>query len=165
MISQGAKKDMLVANFVSSIIKMFHHQDAKDDENLAKLLNNTHKINKRIYKIFDDLSKNIDEAQTNLYFKSGHPEKLGDWLRDKLKHRVLKVFSRLQKETSLEILAHQILFLNFCDRDKPVTEEFKFLTDVSLYDEIFDLLEQTNAKSRESEAYKDAVMAIEIIKG
>ena len=156
---------MLVANFVSSIIKVFHHQDAKDDKNLAKLLNNTYKINKKIYEAFDDLSKKIDEAQTNLYFKSGNPEQLGNWLRDKLKHRVLKVFSKLQKNTNLEVLAHQILFLNFCERDKPVHEEFQFLTNTSFYDEMFDLLDQTNASSREAEAYKDAVMALEIIKG
>ena len=90
---------------------------------------------------------------------------MAQWVQNNLDTKILKAIKNTDKTTNLELLANQILFTNFCERDKPVHEMFKWLQDETQHFEIFDLLAQTNAADVEGSAYEDALKVIQEIRG
>jgi len=166
MISSGSKKEMLVIGLVNALIIVSKGQEAKQDKDLTKLNNKSHKQNKKIRLKMDELQKKLSETQTKMYHESGDPRKLGMWVRSKLDSKITKVLGGLRKDTSLESLAIQILFANFCDnRTKPLHGSYKWLEDEKQLNDIFTLLEETNADTVTESVFYDALSAIAIIKG
>ena len=53
-----------------------------------------------------------------------------------------------------------MLYINFCERDKPLIEEMQWLQHAELYDELYDLLDKTAA----SKADKPFEMAYNAMK-
>ena len=164
-ISAGAKKDLMIIGLANALLLIRNHDEVKEDKNLTKLNNKSHKVNKKLGVELDLLQKKLHDTTGKIYFASGDPKKLGEWVRANLDNRITKVLRCLDKSTSLELLANQILFMNFCDRDKPLHESYQWLTDEDRHYKIFDLLGLTNASNAEDSTYKDALKAIEIIKG
>lgn len=165
MISSGAKKDLLVIGLCNALLVVSKSKDAEEDKNLTKLDNSSYKINKRIERRLDKLQQKLDKTQKQFYLDSGNPRELGVWVKSKLDSRLVKVLNELSKETSLESLANQILFTNFCDRDKPLHDSFKWLTETKQHDEIFELIDQTQVSRIVENVYHDALKSIAIIKG
>lgn len=164
-ISAGSKKDLLVIGLCNALLVVSKSQEVKDDKDLTKLDNTSYKVNKRIDRRLNKIQEQLSETQVQFYMDSGNPRELGKWVRTNLDTKLVKVLKSLNKETSLESLANQILFTNFCDRDKPLHDSFKWLSESKQHDEIFDLIEQTKVSRIVGNVYNDALNAISIIKG
>lgn len=165
MLSSGAKKDLLVLNLAISLIQIRNDRVVSDDRDLTKLSNKSHKQNKKIYTLMDSLRQKMLRTQDNIFKSADNPKKLGEWVRGKLSTKIMPVLNSFDERINLDILAHQLLYNNFVERDKPLCSEMQWLQDGEIYNKIQDLFEQTNAVSIEDVAYKDALRAISIIKG
>ena len=164
MISSGAKKDLLVLGLTNALIMICRSEDVKKDEHLIRLSNKTHKINKKVWYLLDEMSEKLKQTQDKVYKESSNPFELGLWVKKNLNNRIMKVLNLLDKNTNLELLCNQLLFSNFCERDKTVMECMKWLQEKSQHFEVFDLLSLTNASECEESTFRDAEMAINIIK-
>ena len=166
-ISSGAKKDLLIIALANALLIVANSDDAKEDKDLTKLDNTSYKLNRRIDRRLNNLQAKLDETQKQFYIDidSGEPRKLGMWVKSKLNSKFIKVMNGLSKETNLESLASQILFNNFCERDKPLHESFKWLAEPNQHHAVYDMIEQTIVGKITNSVYLDAVASIKIIKG
>lgn len=165
MISSGAKRDLLVIGLCNALLMIRNSEDVKEDKHLTKLNNKSHKVNKKLDMELETLQRRLHDTQTKMYHASNNPTKLGKWVRGNLDTKITKVLRRLKKNTNLELLANQILFMNFCDRQLPLHKEYQWIAEESQHYKIFDLLGLTTAATVESETYEDAVISIEILRG
>jgi hypothetical protein len=166
-ISSGAKKDLLVLNLCIGLIgTVLNDKDeaVKNDKDLIKRTNKNYKLNKRIDRRLEKLFEKLQATSKAIFEKYGRDGKLGKWMKTKLNTTTIKVLNELRPDTNLELLANQVLFECFMERDKPLIEELQWLADISEYS-VFDMLVQTEAGSVEGETYQDAIDIVKKIKG
>ena len=164
-ISQGAKRDLLIISLANALLIVAKGSEIKEDEDIIPLDNSSYKINKRINRRLDKLQSKLAETQVQFYAESENPYEFSRWVRSNLDSKLTKVLKGLHGETNLESLANQILFTNFCDRNKPLHDSFKWLRDIKQHNQIFDLIEQTKVSRIAGNIYEDALKSIAIIKG
>ena len=160
-ISAGAKKDLLIINFVIGLIQTSMRDDdaVKNDKDLTKRTNKDYKLNKRIDRRLERLSLMMQETQNAVYRKYGADGSLGRWVTTKLNTNLIKLLNKLSADTNLELLANQVLFEAFKERNKPLIEEFEWLREFDTYS-LYDLLVSTEAGKVGSETYEDAQMIV-----
>ena len=158
-IPSGAKRDLLIINMAIGLITITLEkpEEVKNDKDLTQRTNKDHKLNKRIDRRLENLMKRLSETQMTVFTKYGRDGKLSKWVRSNLNSKFINIFNRLQSNTNLELLANQLLFECFMERDCPVIEEYKWLLDKKVY-EVFDLLVETEAGKVTEETYEDARM-------
>lgn len=166
MLSSGAKRDMLIINMAYSLLITAKSKEAKMDKEMTHLTNKSHKLNRKIHSRTDDLVWKIDRCIKDLYVNSGDPTLVGKWVKSHLsEEKIIKLMLSLDKKTNFELLAVQLLFTNFCERDKKLHKIMKWLTNEIQYYEIFDLLERTNASMAIESTTKDSEMLMKALKG
>jgi len=163
--SQGAKKDFLILGTASAIIQVLKSEEIKKDVDLLKLSNKSHKINKKIMELLNELETKLHETQNKFYANAKDTRELAKWVRQKLDLVITKGLKSLNEHTNLILAVNQILFMNFCERDKKLHKNFEWLAEQDQHFKLFDLLMQTNAKDVEEVSFTDAERLIQIIKG
>ena len=158
-IPSGAKRDLMIINLAIGLIRtsLNNDDDVKHDKYLTKRDNKSYKLNKRIDRNLERLATKLQETQTKVYDKYGKDGKLGKWAKSYLNTKMINIFNKMQKDTNLELLANQVLFECFIERDKPLIEEYKWLTETKEY-AVFDLLVETHAGKVVESTYLDAQM-------
>lgn len=163
--SSGAKKDLLVLNLCQAILAVRKSEEVKQDKDIVKFDNKSYRQNKKIDMFCDELQKKLSETLAHAFASSDDVQSITNWLRTKWKEKGLKLIMQVDPNTNLELLANQILFYNFCDREKPVHDTMQWLQDENMHFKLFDMLEQTNAKEAIENTNKDALRLISAIKG
>jgi len=158
-LSSGARRDLLLMNLVIGLIgtALGDDEEVKNDKDLTKRTNKDYKLNKRIDRRLEKLIKSLQETQAKVFGRYGKDGKLGKWIKGKVEKELIPVLNSLNPKTNLELLANQVLFECFMERDKPLIEEFKWLNDSGVYS-MYDLLVETEAGKVEGETYEDAQM-------
>ena len=160
-ISAGAKKDLMVVYFCYSTIKI-SLEDIGDAEIKQRKDNKNHKLNKRIDRRLEKLMERLEK--TISYFMSDYD--VATWIRRNLDKRIGKTLLLIQESTlNLEFLALFILYVNFCERDKPLHAEFQWLEDPDIYFNITELIADTKISDLESELFLMAYDIVQNIKG
>lgn len=164
-LSQGAKKDLLVLNLVIGILEVAlkNPDEVKNDKDLTKRDNKTHKLNRKIDKNLESLLVTCKESLNTIFEVYGDRE-LQRWVKSKLNARFFKTINTISEQTNMELLANMILFQNFMENRDVLISEFEVFTDYEVYSS-YDLLIETNAGLVEDIVYKDAINVIAMIKG
>ena len=163
--SQGAKKDFLILGAASAIIQVLKSEEIKKDVDLLKLSNKSHKINKKIMELLNELETKLHTTQEEFYTNADNTKVLAEWVKLKFDLVFMKGGTILNENTNLILAVNQLLFMNFCERDKKLHKNFEWLAEQDQHFKLFDLLMQTNAKDVEEISFTDAVRLIQKIKG
>ena len=163
--SQGAKKDFLILGAASAIIQVLKSEEIKKDVDLLKLSNKSHKINKKIMELLNELETKLHTTQKEFYTNADNTKALAEWVKLKFDLVFMKGGTILNENTNLILAVNQLLFMNFCERDKKLHKNFEWLAEQDQHFKLFDLLMQTNAKDVEEISFTDAVRLIQKIKG
>ncbi len=163
-IPSGAKRDLLMLNMAIGLISVSLSGDdvIEKDEYLVRRTNKDYKFKKRIDRRLEEMQERLQETQTQIHRKYGRDGTLGRWVKNKLNSVIVKALNSLSPTTNLELLAYQLLFECFMERDKPLIEEYKWLQDKKVY-ALYDILIETTAGTVEGETYEDARMIKEMI--
>jgi len=160
-LSSGAKRDLLIVNLAFGMIMTSTDDIAKADDGIITRDNKDYKLSKRINRRLEKLAQRLQETQNKIFRKYEDSNRsLGKWVRGKLDKNFIKAIHEVGNNASLELVAHQMLYINFCERDKPLIEEMQWLQHAELYDELYDLLDKTAA----SKAQKPFEMAYNAMK-
>jgi predicted transcriptional regulator len=156
-IASGAKRDLLVVNFVIGLIETSIKNDEafKNDKDLTKRTNKYYKINRKIDKKLSDLSDFLIDINKKVFNKYNTDGELGKWVKNKLNSKMIKIIVSLNSNTNFELLANQVLFEAFKERNKPLIEEFECLRDFDTYS-LYDMLVSTNLSDIEEDTYEEA---------
>ena len=147
-MSIGYNKELLVAMFASSLIKVSDHEDVTSDPDLVQKANKDHRLNKRINRRLASLKKDIDDHIYNAIT----PE-MAKWFKKNTDKRVAKALGIIDENlVSLELLAVWILFSNFAEMNERVDESLEFLKKYD-YIALVDLMMETEAKVVEGEMF------------
>lgn len=162
-ISSGAKTELLIlqvirALFIASI-------DAeKSDQILGAVVRNRndnkiHKINARIDRRIKKLMERIDDV-----FDQNVSKETYQWISKKSEQRIVPALKKVSEyDLPLELIALYMLYVNFCERTKPLIAALEPFANPYLYFDEIDILKKTNfTEDDESNAHD---IAIEILKG
>jgi len=158
IIPSGAKKDLLVINLAIGLISIVIEDTkaVKEDKDLTKRTNKHYNLNKRIDRRLEKLVSDLKSTQDKVFKKYGADGSLGKWIKSKLDSKIVNILNGMEKDTNLELLANQILFECFMERDKPVIQEYEWLKDFKSYS-VFDLLIETEAGNVTEETYEESI--------
>lgn len=138
-MSAGARKDLLVLFFAKAIFQTALEIETvgsipRERSNKAYRINN--QIDRRIKSLMARITATIDRTID---------VKTSEWLRSKTKGLLFSVLIRIaQHEVQLETFGLYVLFHNFCERDKPLNDDYQEYTNAELYFSNVDLLKLTN---------------------
>lgn len=165
MLSSGAKKDMLVLSFVSSLFSVSKQEATKEDESIPNRDDNkAYKINKRIDSNIERISTKINETIDNLYKDGGN--ETSNWIRNNLQKRIGGTLVKIQDDKiNLEMLGLWILYCNFSEIKRPLHEEMEWLTEGSQFLRIADMMEETKISDLQGKMNFAAYDVIQRIKG
>lgn len=161
-LSVGAKKDLLILHFAYALLKISN--ETIDDANII------HRADNKIYKVNKKIDKAVNKLITNLQMTieimyQDNSLELQSWVKAKMLKRVGVALSNIQDEvTNLEYLALLILYVNFCEHDKKLREEYLWLEDAEQYFVVMEMLNQTKAGIVEADAQNLAYELVEFIK-
>lgn len=161
-LSVGAKKDLLILQFAYALLKISN--ETIDDANII------HRADNKIYKVNKKIDKAVNKLITNLQMTieimyQDNPLELQSWVKAKMLKRVGVALSNIQDEViNLEYLALLILYVNFCEHDKKLREEYLWLEDAEQYFVVMEMLNQTKAGIVEADAQNLAYDLVEFIK-
>ena len=159
-ISSGAKKDLLVLSFIHSILTVSMSEDTKSDDDILKR-NGDYRINKQIDRNINRLQERIKSTIDELMTPG-----IALWIKSNMDKRIGTTLSKIQEEyVSLELMAIWIAFANFCERDKPLDDRFKWLTNEEQYFRINEIMQKTNSARLEDKMFNLAYEIISMIKG
>ena len=160
MPSKGLMQDIFVLQFAHSILKVSMSEDIRKDDELIQ-----HKGEYRTeVKIDRNLSKLISKIQETIDIIIDTD--IAKFLQKNTNTKDKKALEFLQNETiSLESLALNILYVNFCERKKKLDDRLNWLTDEKQYFRINDLLEKTAVSQVEDRMFLLAYDVISILKG
>ena len=160
MPSKGLMQDIFVLQFAHSILQVSMSEDIRKDNELIQ-----HKGEYRTeVKIDRNLSKLISNIQETIDIIIDTD--IAKFLQKNTHTKGKKALEFLQNETiSLESLALNILYVNFCERKKKLDDRLKWLTDEKQYFRINDLLEKTAVSQVEDRMFLFAYDVISILKG
>lgn len=160
-MSQGAKKELLILFFAKAIFKTALEHEAigsipRERSNKAHRVNN--QIDRRIKSLMSRIEATIDRT-INM--------EISEWLHSKTKGLLFSVLTRIaQHEVQLETFALYVLFVNFCERKKPLNNEFQEYANAELYFSNIDLLKLTDISDElESKMMNLAYQVISELKG
>jgi hypothetical protein len=160
-LSGGAKRDLLILYFAMAIIKVSLGGKSSDTIERDRS-NRMHRVNarvdRRMNRIVDMAQQTINDVMT--------PD-LARWVESKTKGSVFSLLSSISDTVmQLDTLAYYILYVNFCERKKPLHEAFRRFTDADLYFDDIDLIKQAGINDdQESGAMKMAYQIVSELKG
>ena len=159
-MSIGYNKELLIAMFASSLIKIIDHEDVVGDDTLLSLNNKDYHLNKRIDRRLFSLKKSIDD-----YIYDIVTPDIAKWLKKNTDKRVVKALNIANKHlVSLELLAVWILFSNFGEMNSRVDKSLGFLMDYD-YMALAELLSKTHASQVDGEMFAISSDIISALKG
>jgi hypothetical protein len=162
-LSSGTRLDLMVVQFAASLIQISLENNCDDDGLIERGSNKGYHLNKRIDRRLQKLHSGLQDTVSSLFAEGGKEVAL--WIRSNLDKRVGKTLLSIQESNvNLESLASWILFINFCERDKPVNKNMVWLQNEKQYFELSDMIGQTEIKGVEADMYQEAYRAISMIK-
>ena len=164
-ISVNIRRDLLVVNMCIYLLSERGHKDTVNNDILLKLSNKSHKQNKKIDIICNNLVDKLKNTISDTHRMASNREVVVKWCDTFWNSaEVGRLFSSI-RETNMELLAQQILYVNFIDRKFPVFQTMEWLRDEEIHEDLFNLLIKTNAESILEKVYSDAVRCVEVLKG
>lgn len=159
-ISSGAKKDLLVLSFINSILSVAMMEETKTNKDL-NIRGGDYKINKKIDRNMIRLQERIHKTITETITPD-----IAKWIKSNMDKRIGLTLSKIQEQyVNLELMAIWIAYVNFCERDKPLDDRFKWLTDEEQYFRINEMMQKTDSAKLDDKMFNLAYEIIAMIKG
>ena len=159
-MSSGSRKELLVLMFVSSIISVSEHEETKTDEDVIKMDNKTHKINKKIRELLLSIKSDI-----NIYVKSIMTQEIAEWIKSKSPSSTMKAVRKAQEtKVGLEFLAVWVLYVNFIERKQKLDEGMIMFTKYD-YMGLADMMELTAIGETNGDMMMLSYDVVESLKG
>ena len=165
MLSAGARKDLLLIQFVKSLLDVSKKDTTIDDADVhSRVSNKSYKVNKRIDRQLDKLSDKLSETINAMFEKGGYETAV--WIKKNLSKRVGGTLMKIQESRiNLEMLAVWVMYCNFSELKRPLDEDLKWTTDQKQYFQIIDLMENTELESINRDMFQASYDVIARIKG
>jgi len=164
-ISINVRRDLLVINMCIYLLSERNSEDTKINPNLKKFSDETLEINKKIDNISKDILQKLRTTIENIHNTASNKATVVRWCDSYWESETVANLFHSIIDTNLEVLANQILFINFCERKYPVHLEMAWLTNAELHYEFNDLVEQTNIYNMIELISSDAERCVKILKG
>lgn len=156
-LSSGEKKELLVIQFASGIIKTSMLSERQDG--LINLLEGH-----MLTSVIKDASVALDQ-RLSATFKNNIDSYSATWFKSKLKSKISPLLHKLDKE-KVELLSFSIylLYRNFSDlRNKSLSDRFKEYEDPQQYFYILDMIDEVRGKEG-NDMFDLAVYCIDVLK-
>jgi hypothetical protein len=154
-LSSGARKDLLVVKFCKAMFDV-----AKQDETIADADISSCELDNYIEGKLVALSDRLQNTINKAYKNNG--SELSAWVSKNLDRRIGLTLTRIQAHSvNLEMLALWVLFINFCERDKPIDDLFSEWLEPEQYLNVIELLSHTEVAKLEGVMFD---LSYEIIK-
>lgn len=158
-LSSGAKKDLMIIKFCKALLDVAKQEDTITDTSISSC-NLDEYVEDKLTKISDRLQSTINEA-----YKSNGWE-LSIWVNKNLDKRIGVTLTKIQAHSvNLEMLALWVMFINFCERDKPVASIFSEWLEPEQYLNVIELLSHTEVAKLEGVMFDLSYEIIKNIKG
>lgn len=164
-LSSGAKRDLLVLQFVTALLTISKTEEVLNDEDLkVRDVKADYHLNKRIDRATLKLQERMQSTIEHLIKREGM--ELSKWLKAHLESKVMPALKSIVAKTiNLEMLALWVAFVCFSERDKTLLPEFKEYEDANQYFRIIELMGRTEVARLEGELFEEAYKVVAILKG
>ena len=164
-ISSGAKRDLLVLQFVTALLTISKTYEVFNDEDLkVRDVKADYHLNKRIDRATLKLQERMKSTIQHIIRREGF--ELSKWLKAHLESKVMPALKSIVAKTiNLEMLALWVAFVCFSERDKALMPEFKEYANAEQYFRIIEMIGGTDVARLEGELFEEAYTVVAILKG
>lgn len=139
MLSSGLKRDLIVLLFANMLLKLSankHYEGLTYRDRSNKSHKTNARIERRIKKLSDLCESTLDLFAGNFSLTDG------EWYRRALHTKVLPTLDYMEQHAkpNLETIGLYVLFVTFCERDKPLDSRLEVFADETLYWSEMDLI-------------------------
>ncbi len=163
-LSTNAKLDFITMLFTKALIQISNND--YEDEGTVSRSNNAYNVNKRIDRRLDKIEQKLEQSVKDMYAVGQYD--LAQWVKANMDKRIATVLADLsEKNINLELLAMQILYINFIDfrGTKKLHKHMQWIEGekTAIFD-MLDLFDKTSIGHLEGSMYDLAQRAIARIK-
>ena len=146
-LSSGAKRDIMIVKFCKALLDVAKQDETISDTEISSCSLDNH-IEGKLVEIRGRLHNTIDEAYKN------DGRSLSEWVNKNLDKRIGVTLTKIQAHSvNLEMLSLWIMYINFCERDKPVNDIFSEWLEPEQYLSVIELLSDTEIAKLEGEMF------------
>jgi len=163
LISQGAKRDLLIIQFCKALLVIANAEETITDSDVMSRNNTQYHLNKKIDRALNKIIYRLQNTIDTLYLEG--KADLSKWVVKNLEPRVGVALTKIQVKTvNLEMLALWILFVNFSEKDRKLHQAFIEWVDANQYFKVLEMMCNTKIAVLESELFQTSYEIMEYIK-
>jgi len=163
LISQGAKRDLLIIQFCKALLVIANTEETITDSDVMSRNNTQYHLNKKIDRALNKIIDRLQNTIDTLYLEG--KADLSKWIVNNLEPRIGVALTKIQVKTvNLEMLALWILFVNFSEKDRKLHQAFIEWVDANQYFKVLEMMCNTKIAVLEGELFQTSYEIMEYIK-